>query len=441
MSPCRSVTTPAAVLAIGLAAAATGISDAAEAAIRAGSGAGAPAGVEEHAAPAVRGLAAGGQAAREGRPDYCGVWGIWGGERVSPEGRPWFKGVVVTTEWERVEPRPGEFVWDAFDAKVRQVVNNGLAAMVMVYHGNKSPEWIYAHGVPRVKMQGRAGAGESYPYYLAPAFKPLLSRLIQATADHVAAYPPEVRDRIVGVQCPTGKSGDPQPYKSEPLEAEYRIDPHGKPWIEWTLGMFPVYHAAYAGRERNVFLMFKGPNPAANDWLMENLPDSWRKPNAIAQGYQFNNELGNMSQLHPRTRRRMEGVLIRTRGELDHTDGDGQNWFSAAPVWNVYWAGLWNLTYGIDIWNQLAAALEDPRYLPAFEFVSRYAGYKTAAESPGAWIALRDGLDCADTERFPEAQFGEVQKRGPTSVHVERYQAIARAFARYGAVNDDLRSL
>ena len=146
--------------------------------------------------------------------------------------------------------------------------------------------------------------------------------------------------------------------------------------------MFPVYHTAYADRGLDVFLLFNGPNPGSNDWLMEHLPDSWRKPHSIAQGYQFNNELRVMEQLYPRARERINGVLIRTRGELDNTDSRGQNWFNAAPVWNVYWVGLWNLTYGTDIWDQLAPALEDERFVTAFEFVSRYAGYKTPQSPP-----------------------------------------------------------
>ncbi|MFZ5833223.1 MAG: hypothetical protein ACOY3P_24305 [Planctomycetota bacterium] len=381
--------------------------------------------------------------APEGRPNYCGVWGIWGGERVSREGRPWFKGVVVTATWKGIERRPGEFDFSEFDSKIQRVVDNGLSAMVLIYHADQSPDWIYDHGVERVETDEPSPRRRIHPYFLDPDFKPLLSRLIHATAEHVAAYPPEVRGKIVGVQCPTGKSGDPQPYNGKPLDAKYRINLHDDAWVDWTLGMFPVYREAYAQRNLDVFLLFKGPNPQSNDWLMRQMPDSWRKPHAIAQGYQFNNEIRVMSELYPRTRRRIDGVLIRTRGELDHTADKGRNWFNAAPVWNVYWAGLWNLTYGIDIWNQLTSALEDDRFVPAFEFVSRYAGYKTAAESPGAWIALRDGLDCADRERFREDRFGKLEDLGPwgCSSNVERYQAIAGEFAEFGALNEDLTKI
>jgi beta-galactosidase GanA len=107
---------------------------------------------------------------------------------------------VVTSEWNRIEPRPGEFAWDALDRKVRDVVDRGLTVMIMIYHGHKVPEWVYEQGVPRVETNARQH--KFHPYYLDPAYKPLLSRMIHATAEHVVAYPPEVRERIVGVQCP-----------------------------------------------------------------------------------------------------------------------------------------------------------------------------------------------------------------------------------------------
>ena len=381
------------------------------------------------------------------RPDYCGVWGIWGGEKVSVEGRPWFKGVVVTSNWRTVQPEKDRFAWDDLDEKVRRVTDKGLYVMLMVYHGHTCPDWIYQEGVPRVlvKLEGESSRESRalHPYYLDPHYKPLLSRLIRETAQHIAAYPPEIRRRIIGVQCPTGKSGDPQPYQAEPVEERYRIGVQSREWVDWTLGMFQVYRDAYQPFGPPFFLLFKGPNPDSNDWLLKNIPDSWRKPHAIAQGYQFNGETRIMQDLYPQTSRYINGVVIRTRGELDNTENRGRNWFNAAPVWNVYWAGLWNLTYGIDIWNQLNGVLEDERHAPALAFVSKYAGYKDAADSPGAWVALRDGLDCMDTNRFPEERFGAVGPTGTgrSSKNKDRYLRIAETFAARGAALDDPENL
>ncbi|MCX6326701.1 MAG: beta-galactosidase [Bacteroidia bacterium] len=380
------------------------------------------------------------------RPDFCGVWGIWGGENVSAKGRSWFKGVVATTDWDIIEPQNGRFEWENFDKKVRQITDKGLNVMLMVYHGEKCPGWVYEAGVPKVlnisfgsavRVEKESKVIE--PYYLDPKYKPLLSRMINETAKHISNYPPEIRRYIIGVQCPTGKSGDPQPYHAEPVEKKYAIGLNSPEWIDWTIDMIKVYKDAYKDFKPPFFMLFKGPNPATNDWLLKNIPDSWRKPHSIAQGYQFNGEIKIMNDLYPLTCRFIDGVVVRTRGELDNTQYSRTGWFTAAPVWNVYWSGLWNLTYGLDIWCQLPGVLEDARHVPAFTFYSGYAGYKDATDSPGAWIALRDGLDCMDTLRFPEDRFGPVgpHKDGRTSENKDRYRRIAEAFAVYGAALDD----
>lgn len=373
------------------------------------------------------------------RPPFCGVWGIWGGEKVATEGRPWFKGVVTTTTWDEIEPENGQFSWESFDSKVRNITGKGLYVMILVYHSLRSPRWIYEAGVPKVHIVN-GNSTIIHPYYFDPDYKPLLSRMINETAKHLSDYPPELRKYIIGVQCPTGKSGDPQPYmEGVPEEKEYAIDRQGKEWVNWTIDMIKVYRDAYKVFDPPFFLLFKGPNPATNDWLLKNIPDSWRKPHAMAQGYQFNSEIRVMNELYPLTARYHNGVVIRTRGELDRTDAKEKNWFTSAPVWNVYWSGLWNLTYGLDIWSQLTGALEDERHVPAFTFFSQYAGYKDPADSPGAWVALHDGLDCLDTIRFPEDRFGPVGpvNGGRPSQNKDRYRRIAEKFKPFGASLDD----
>jgi len=379
------------------------------------------------------------------RPDFCGIWGIWGGENVSAEGRPWFKGVVTTTRWKEIEPQNGVFSWEAFDNKVRGITDKGLKVMLMVYHGNACPDWIYDEvGVPVVRISGNHRSDSSpYPYFLDPKYKPLLTRMIMETANHIASYPPELKKMIVGVQCPTGKSGDPQPYHSGTLDNEkYAINLQSPEWRKWTIDMIKVYQNAYKSFKPPFFMLFKGPNPSTNEWLIKNIPDSWRKPNAIAQGYQFSGEIKNMNELYPQTSRPVDGVVLRTRGELDNTEYGLKNWFNAAPVWNVYWSGLWNLTYGLDIWSHLPGVLEDERHVPAFTFYSEYAGYKNASASPGAWIALRDGLDYMDTLRFPENRFGSLEplETGGTGGNRDRYLRISEFHADFGAKMEDLEN-
>jgi hypothetical protein len=117
-----------------------------------------------------------------------------------------------------------------------------------------------------------------------------------------------------------------------------------------------------------------------------------------------------------------------------------KGWFQEAPVWNMYWLNLWGLHFGLDIFQHGTDAFRDRRHDPGFIFYSRYGGRKDPATSPGAWCALRDGLDAADTERFPVAQFGsgKLQPRAKDQKPgIARTLKIAEAFAPYGARQGD----
>ena len=89
-----------------------------------------------------------------------------------------------------------------------------------------------------------------------------------------------------------------------------------------------------------------------------------------------------------------------------------KGWFQEAPVWNLYWLNLWGLHFGLDILVHGREAFTNPAYRESFQFYARYGGQKDAATSPGAWCALRDGLDASDFKRFPEAAFGAGKLRG-----------------------------
>ncbi len=118
-----------------------------------------------------------------------------------------------------------------------------------------------------------------------------------------------------------------------------------------------------------------------------------------------------------------------------------KGWFQEAPVWNMYWLNLWGLHFGLDIFQHGTEAFTEPAHRTGFLFYSRYGGEKDSATSPGAWCALRDGLDAGDAKRFPASQFGPGKWRGggdrDRADGLKRTVNIARAFARYGAVQGD----
>jgi hypothetical protein len=360
------------------------------------------------------------------RPDWVGIWGIWGGEDYGGPEWPWYKGTIVHTTWKNIEPRKGQWDFSEFDDNLKKAADKGLYIGIKVYQGDVSPGWIYGNGVSKVESSNK----KTYPYYLDPEFKPLFFNMINKVAEHVRTLPENIRDRIVVVQAPAGKSGDPQPYAGT-VPDEYRIDwTTGKEWREWNREVFTEYARAFS--DMGITLIIK-PNESLHEYFKKEMPALGRKTWSTAQGYQANNEM-SYEWLRKDLVRYNGNNIIRGRGEFDHAVRENRAWFVEAPKWNMYWQCLWMLTYGLDMFNQRAQALDDPsNYTEAYTFFTDHAGYKSARDSKTAWCALRDGLDYLDTERFPENIYGLVENSGNKA----RYDAIAKAMAPYGALQGD----
>ncbi len=382
--------------------------------------------------------------ARADKPDYPGIWGIWGSP-LSREGRPWYKGHVVTVGWDQIEPSDNHFVWEPLDQQIADAASKDLYVMAMVYTGERSPAWLYQRGVPAVKTDfagysRRAGRGETlFPFYLDGHFRNYFKRMIRSLAAHLDKGPPApVRRKIIVVQCPVGASGDPHPYKVAGDPGSGRVGSFGEgataisppAWLEYQKEMFRFYYDAFERTRPRIHCLFNTiSSEPLHFWTVANLPGFWAKTNRIGDRYQNSGEAaeGSYQVYLPKIGRQFQqGRAIRSRSEMDMTD---RGWFEEAPLWNMYWTQLWGLHNGQDLHNQMESDLQKKEYYPAFEFYSAYAGYKDPRDSHGAWCALRDGLDCADTRRFPETRYGAASQ----GRNKDRYLAIARAFQPFGA--------
>lgn len=381
--------------------------------------------------------------ARADKPEYPGIWGIWG-EPLSREGRPWYKGHGVTVEWREIEPADNRFDWSSLDAAIANATSKDLYVMVMVYTGWKCPEWLYSAGVPRVTTNFH---GEShFPFYLDPKFKTYFKRLIDRFAAHLDhEVPAAMRKRIIAVQCPVGASGDPHPYKVDGEKGSGQVGAWGsgathierEQWIAYEREMFAHYYAAFARATPMIHCLFNSnSDEELHAWALESFPGMWVKTARIGDRYQNNGEASETSYQTtlPRLIRTLHhGKAIRGRSEMDLTK---MGWFTEAPLWNMYWTQLWGLHNGQDIHNQVSADLQRPEFYPAFEFYSRYAGYKDPRDSHGAWCALREGLDYTDTVRFPEGKFGALG--GRAGDNQQRYAAIVKAMSPFGAAQSSV---
>ncbi|MCX7014354.1 MAG: beta-galactosidase [Candidatus Sumerlaeota bacterium] len=365
-------------------------------------------------------------------------YGVWSYMGAMPDlsKAPHVRGKLVNAAWADVEPSPGAWDWAAFDEEMNQTAAAGLNIIVVIFSGAHSPSWIYEKGVPVVKTRGvRGRQSDTYPYYLTDEYKQLFRNLIVQARRHLDTLPAATRQRILAVQAGFSSTGDFGPYHGQLIDAKYEI-PMDQ-WIAYYKEMAAFYQAQYQDARPRIHLLFNPSNESGKsggliDWLAENCPNSMIKCGNTGHFYQINGERDQVAILRSRLYARAGEDFLRARSEFGEDSGSG-GW-REAPEWNMYSLLQAALYVGLDI-NCIEggdAILGDRRYFPAFEFFNRYAGQKDPATCPGAWCALRDGLDSADTARFPEQEFGEARLD-----NVDRCLAIAKAFAANGARQGD----
>jgi hypothetical protein len=378
------------------------------------------------------------------KPAWPGIWAIWSGHDISNHDKPWYRGAVLASTWKSVEVAQGRYNFSDIDQRVSAAVQNGLFVGLIFYIDNP-PEWVYAAGVPKVQLSGTYWntTTTEYPYSVHPKYRELLMAFIDAVATHVKSYPVPIREKIKFIQCPTGKSGDPSPYPGwlagtvYPLDLQYAISK--QEWETHSQLVFSAYMDAYRDADPPVGLLFN-TSKENFDYFFTRVPHLFIKAMGVGQGYALKGEFHQEEWDHTLLTRFTGNRAVRGRAEFDHGPNQKVPWYTEAPVWNMYWQCLWALTYGLDVLNLHENQLKGKNaefHEQAYRFFSAYAGYKDALDSHGAWCALRDGLDCDDTKRFPVGQYGAVRN----GENLERYQRIVTDHAKRGAQIGDLEVL
>jgi hypothetical protein len=370
----------------------------------------------------------------------CGIssWAGWRPGQVSRAQCPELRSVPLILKWDSLESTPGRYAFDeALGQPLKAAQADGLYLTLMIWVGPAAPEWIYKNGVPlvitdrKVNALGQKTDGQKrYPYYLHPEYKKRFFELIDAFGKYVTALPPDLRDRIVFVQCAEGSTGDGQPYKGDPLDQKYSIS--NEVWNGFRLEAWKRYRNAVPGIP--ILVNSDANGSLESQWLLDNMDVIALKQGMFSHGYQVSDNgerLANLQTLEAEAKKRGKSVI--TRGEMDGELFE-MGWSKRNIPQALYWSGIFATHCRLDIWNVPYQALMDKANWPACAFFNKYAGHKDPASAPAAFCALRDALDASDFDRFPAAKFGGTPGKKKDA---ERYVRIAKAYAAYGARMDD----
>ncbi len=372
-------------------------------------------------------------------------WGVyfWGNEGRGrfeiPADIP-VRGTPLTFQWRDLEPSPGKF---AFETEIREPLEaaaaRGYYVHLMMWVAPKTPEWLYGIGVPRVAVPERitpfrTKQTPTFPYYFSPIYQERFHRAIRAMGAYIAGLPPHLKERIIFVQAAEGSTGDGQPYKGRPIERKYEITE--EQWGDFRIETWQAYQAAFqpADGSLQVPLLVNGDanGPKENAWLLEHSRAFGVKQGMFSHGYLVSESQARLARWEKfRAEAQARGIKIFSRGEQDG-EWNICGWSKQNPPRAFYWAGLFALHCKLDVWNIPVDALATQPIGEAVRVFNRYAGWNEPAGSPGAFCALRRGLDAADTGTFPEARFGPATKNNR-----DRYLAIAAAYAPLGARQGD----
>jgi hypothetical protein len=367
---------------------------------------------------------------RFNRTSFSGVW-LQHGSLSDLVNQSYLVGGDLPVKWSDVEVADGVFDWTSVDTAFAAAAAQGYYIETALTTGDAAPAWLYNRtlgpSVPMVTViPGKDKNRVIFPFYLDAAYAPLFLRAIRAFSDHIATLPPAVRAVVVASQAMFGSTGDDTPWHGTPVNAAFNIS--RAQWHNFTLDLSPTVCALY--HAHNTSVLWNPGDDCANctDILYRMCPGSFFKSGMESHGLFINYEADDLETIH---------------GPLCHLAGmhcRGEDWpypttgaFAEAPAWGQYWHLLELLTFALDM-----PGLSEPQLFDGwasfYDTFNRYAGSvrPPARDWVGGIVALRDGLDSANTDRFPEATFGAA-----VVTNKARLLAIAQAFKSRGAAEGD----
>lgn len=351
------------------------------------------------------------------------------------------KGGFATVTWSSIEPTENHgFNWTDLDNLLDSYAEADFWIMLMVWTGSDAPVKWLVNDLDVQVVKTNDADHYKYPYYFDPIYKQRWYRMLDAVATHIETCSTSTRRKIVVFQSAEGSTGDEGPYKGtvKPDYVAYDFSRNDTRWVQLKKNAWKHLDSLYKPKVPTVHLLVNcdPTDPEdANNFIKDSVNRAWRKASNAGHGYQFNDEVRDKSAFDTLVNVTLSATdsstKIRCRDEMDQYK---TNLFLQAPKENIYWSGLSALYYGLDMWPNNATGIQDTfTNKAAFDIFSRYAGFKNPKYSPGAFCALRDGLDAADSIRFPKTSpsnggFGQGTQDLGDALGERRCERIAEAF-------------
>ncbi|MCF8320275.1 MAG: T9SS sorting signal type C domain-containing protein [Flavobacterium sp.] len=376
-------------------------------------------------------------------------YGVWDrGAGVVDYSNPnsdFIKGIEISANWDEIQPTGlTSFDFSLFQQKLDLAVTHDKKIRFSINVGPDCPSWLFSNGVPLVYVTIAPNSNQNYanrhPHYLDPDYKAYYFELIRRFALFLRNQPQEKFDHIAFVQVKTGATGDEAPYKGDVINPSYTIT--SSQWEAFRLEAFAKFKEYFNDvSERKIVLTFNNVDPLdepdAYNYVMNQLDPVLGfgiKGGAYNRGHHLSDEQTYKEQWNP--------FLINPTGrKLFSASEMDQSWsrgfFALNYEIGFYWSALGGINTGLSCTNitesAMTYALANPGIIDIFKMYNRYAQQVYPASATTAFSVFHEGLNSADTVKFPVATYGTANRS-----NIARYQNICEAYVNRGARLDDL---
>ncbi|MFD0778336.1 T9SS C-terminal target domain-containing protein [Flavobacterium myungsuense] len=383
-----------------------------------------------------------------------GVWDRGGGiPDYSAPNANFVKGIETTLDWKDIQAGPGTNCdFSAFQTIIDVAVANDKLIRFSVNVGPDCPLWVFDNGVPLVNVISNAPKNDAYanrnPYYPDPEYKAYYFEMIRQFALFLRSQPQEKFDHIAFVQVKTGATGDEEPYKGDVIDPIYELTL--AQWEAFRLEAFAKFKENFNDVTNNkIVLIFNNVDPIAEpdayNYVMTQLDPVLGfglKGGAFNRGHHLTDEQTykerwNPFLINPKVGPgNPNGVKLFSASEIDQSWDKG--YFALNYEIGFYWSALGGINTGLSCTNvsvsAMTYALANPGIIDIFKMYNRYAQQVYPATATTAFSVFHEGLNSADTVKFPESIYGTARQPNLT-----RYQNICNDPKYYnrGARIDD----